>query len=311
MRRGHAGATIAILIATALLPSSASATFHEVSIREIFPGDSAGAEAEYVELQAYSSGQEFVQGHIVRFYGPAGSETGSKGFVSDVSNGQNNMTLLMATPAAAARFGVTPDETMPANLVNPGGGAVCWEALDCVSWGNFSKPEVLPSTAGSPAAPGGIPDGQAIRRTIAPGCPTLLEEGDDRDNSAIDFATVFPEPRPNSVPPTERTCGGGGGGGGGGGSGGQKGGAGPGTILKGRPAKRTSDRTPTFRFRSDEEGATFQCKLDGKSYRKCRSPFTTPRLALGPHTFRVRARHRGDVDVSPATYRFKVVMRKG
>ncbi len=70
---------------------------------------------------------------------------------------------------------------------------------------------------------------------------------------------------------------------------------GPNTILKGKPPKRTADRTPTFRFRSNEEGATFQCKLDGKPYKKCRSPFTRSRAsALGSHTFRVRARHGGD-----------------
>ncbi len=221
------------------------------------------------------------------------------------------MTFLMATATAATRFGVTPDETMPANVINPAGGAVCWEALDCVSWGSFSKPEALPSAAGSPAAPTGIPDGQAIRRTLAPGCPTLLEEGDDRDNSALDFSAVFPEPRPNSVAPTERACAsGGGGGGGGGGKGGQDDNGGPNTILKGKPAKRTADRTPTFRFRSTEDNSTFQCKLDGKPYKSCRSPFTTARLALGSHTFRVRAKHRGTFDSSPATYRFTVVAKK-
>ncbi len=311
MRLRRLGLAIGIVAATALIPSSAFATFHEVSIREVFPGDSTSPEAQYVELQSYSPGQNLVGGHMVWFYNAVGTKVESKPFGAKLANAQNNMTFLMATPVAAARFGVTPDEAMPPNLINPAGGAVCWENLDCVSWGNFSKPEALPSAAGSPAAPTGIPDGQAIRRTIAPGCATLLEEGDDRDNSALDFSTVFPEPRPNSVAPTERACAsGGGGGGGGGGKGGQNDNRAPNTILKGKPAKRTADRTPTFRFRSSEDNSTFQCKLDGKPYKNCRSPFTTSRLALGSHTFRVRAKHHGALDSSPATYRFKVVAAK-
>ncbi len=294
-----------IVAATALIPSSAAATFHEVSIREVFAGDSANADAEYVEFQAYSPGQEFIAGHTVTFYNATGEKTGTEPFDADVKNGQNQMTFLMATAAAAARFGVVPDDSMAANLLKPEGGAACWESLDCVSWGSFSGP--LPSNAGSPAAPGGIPDGQALRRTIAPGCATLLELSDDRNNSAVDFSAVFPEPRPNSVAPAERACGSSGGGGGGGRQGGK---GGPNTILKGKPAKKTTDRTPTFRFRSNEDSATFQCKLDGKPYKKCTSPFTTKRLALGPHTFRVRAKHQGDLDSSPATYRFKVVAKK-
>ncbi|HET7589593.1 MAG TPA: hypothetical protein VFK14_05350, partial [Solirubrobacterales bacterium] len=176
---------------------------------------------------------------------------------------------------------------------------------DCVSWGSFSGS--LPSEAGSPASPSGIPDAMALRRTIAPGCASLLEPTDDRDNSAADFSPVFPEPRPNSVPPSERACGSAGGGSGG--PGGQSGGA-PQTTLVRRPPRRTSDRTPTFRFTSSQPGSTFQCKLDGKPFKPCRSPFTTKRLNLGRHTFKVRARSQsGRVDPSPSSYSFKVIAK--
>lgn len=59
------------------------------------------------------------------------------------------------------------------------------------------------------------------------------------------------------------------------------------TILA-KPAKRGHDRTPTFRFVSDNPAATFQCKLDDRAYRACASPLTFPRLALGGHTFAVK-----------------------
>jgi hypothetical protein len=301
----RAGAALAIAIAlSALSAQAAFATFHEIVFRELYPGSSISPESEYVELQAYSSGQNFVKNHEVSFFNAIGGPIGTAKFGADVSNGANQMTILVATPAAEAEFGVTADLTMAANLLSPAGGGVCWEAFDCVSWGSFSGS--LSPSPGSPAAPGGIPDGQALRRTIAPGCASLLEESDDHNNSAADFEAVFPAPRPNSATPTEKACttaSGGSGGGGGNGNGGP-----PQTFLKGKPAKRTRDRTPTFRFRSSEDGATFQCKLDRKAYRSCRSPFTTKKLTFGKHTFRVRARDRsGEVDASPASFAFTVL----
>jgi hypothetical protein len=202
------------------------------------------------------------------------------------------------------------DTGLTAGALDPAGGAVCWEALDCVSWGSLTGS--LPSPAGTPAP--AIPSGMALRRMIAPLCATALEAGDDHDNSAADFSVVFPSPRPNSVAPSERLCGGsaGGffGGGGGAGTGAQKKGA-PQTTLRSRPGKKTYDRTPTFRFGSNEAGSTFQCKLDGKPFKGCRSPFTSKRLSFGKHTFKVRARDKsGKLDPSPASYSFKVLPRR-
>jgi hypothetical protein len=287
-------------------PPSASADFHLVSIREVFPGDAAQKDAEYVEFQAWASGQNFLAGHSVTFRNAAGMTVGSpESFSSNVDDGSNQMTFVIATPAAEAKFGITADEDMASNLIDPAGGAVCWEIYDCVSWGSFSGS--LPSSAGTPAASGGIPNGMALRRTIAPGCATLLESSDDRDNSALDFEAVFPNPRPNSVAPTEHPCGGPGGGGS------QKGqGAGSGppqTRITRKPPKVTGDRTPTFGFRSNRRGATFLCKVDKRRYRRCRSPLTLGRLKPGRHVFRVKARDDGRTDPSPATYRFKIMGR--
>lgn len=299
-----------LILVPMLAPSSVAADFHLVSVREVFPGETGLPEAEYVEFQAYAAGQNFVSGHSVTFYDAAGASVGTESFDKDVADGQNQMTFVMGTPAAESRFGFTADETMASNLIDPAGGAVCWAALDCVSWGGFGGS--LPSPAGSPAAtPGGIPDTMALRRTIAAGCATLFESGDDRNDSALDFASVFPAPRPNSTAPSERPCGGPAGGPGGGPnpSGTRKA---PQTVLRRRPPGRTRDRTPTFRFASSEAGASFECKLDRKPYRSCRSPFTTRRLAFGGHTFRVRARDAsGQADPSAATDAFKIVRRLG
>jgi hypothetical protein len=149
----------------------------------------------------------------------------------------------------------------------------------------------------------------ALRRTIAPGCATLLEPTDDRDNSAVDFSPVFPSPRPNSVAPSEHACGGGGGAQGGEGGEGQAGGNGkaPQTRLTRKPPRKSADPTPTFRFAAGEAGVTFQCRLDGRAFRSCHSPFTVKPLRLGRHVFEVRARDdSGRRDRSPARCVFKV-----
>jgi hypothetical protein len=81
----------------------------------------------------------------------------------------------------------------------------------------------------------------------------------------------------------------------------------PQTVLSGKPAAKTRDRTPTFRFRSDAAGAQFQCAVDRQAFKPCRSPFTTKALKPGPHTFSVRAVSAGVADGSPGRFVFKVV----
>jgi hypothetical protein len=307
-----------LALAAALLfgAAPALATFHLMQFREVYPGSAAAPEAEYVELQMWASGQNLVDGHVLRSYDAVGSVTGTSTFSHDVSASANQSTLLLATPQAEAQFGMAADASFAAGSLSPAGGAVCWETIDCVSWGSFGGN--LPSPGGTPAAPGGIPDGMALRRSIAGGCPTLLDPADDNDDSAADFAIVAPSPRPNSVAPTEHSCatagsGGGATGGGGSGAGGGSGGAGGegagtlDTLLRHQPPHRTHDRTPSFRFVAGEPGAGFECKLDTKPYRRCRSPFTTKALSAGRHTFRVRARTDNEVDPTPAVWRFRVL----
>ena len=314
--------------AVAIAPAEASATFHLMSVREVYPGSGASPEAEYVELQMYASGQNLVAGHSVDFFDAAGAQVGTATFGADAPNGANQSTLVAATPAAESQFGVAADTGMPSGLLDPTGGAVCWESLDCVSWGGFHGSALSPT--GLPADPLGIPDGMALRRTIAPGCSTLLEASDDRDDSAADFSDAFPAPRPDSVAPSERACssqspaapgnpapgnpafgspanGAGGGGAGSGGAAERR----PQTRIRHRPRRVTRDRTPTFRFASNRRGSRFLCKLDRRRFRGCRSPFTAQRLRLGRHVFRVKARAPGGAtDRTPATWRFRVVRRR-
>jgi len=294
-----------------LAAPTAQATFHLIQIREVYLGSALAPESKYVELQMYSPGQDLVKGHTLRIYNASGEVIGSTTFSANVAADDNQDTILVATSAAETEFELTADSTLPSVATfSPDGGAACWEEIDCVSWGNFDGP--LPSPAGTPAV--GVPTGMALQRTITRGCATALDPADDSDSSAADFSVATPAPRPNAVAPSERSCasGGGTGGGTGTGVGSDHDHGAPQTTLRRKPPKRTTDRTPSFRFGADEQKARFQCKLDGKAYRACRSPFTAKRLAFGPHTFKVRAIGSGSLaDPSPASYRFRVVKPGG
>jgi hypothetical protein len=79
----------------------------------------------------------------------------------------------------------------------------------------------------------------------------------------------------------------------------------PETRIKG--PKRTSDRTPRFRLRSDEDGVEFACKLDRRRLRPCGPRYAPPRLAAGRHKLRATATDAaGNEDQSAAVKRFKV-----
>jgi hypothetical protein len=305
-----AGARRPALLATltlglCLLPAApALATFHLMQVREVYPGSAASPDAEYVELQMWSAGQNLVGGHILRSYEANGTPLATSTFPGNLPNSANQGTMLLATPQAEAEFGVVADAPLsPAGQLSPAGGAVCWEAIDCVAWGSFSGS--LPSPAGSPAAPAGIPDGMTLRRSLGRGCAAALDPADDSDQSGADFEAVFPSPRPNSVQPSEKTCAGGVGGGAGPTADGDRA---PQTTLRRKPQKRSRDRTPTFRFAASEAGSHFECRLDRRRFRSCASPFTARRLSFGAHRFQVRAvGHDGATDSTPATYRFRIL----
>jgi len=196
--------------ASALWSSTAGAAFHLIKVREVHPGSGNDS---YVVLQMLQAGEGFVGGHSLRIYDASGATkytyTFTGGYAAPNDDHGNN-TILVGDTGVQSTFGVAPDDQAEAGFeIDASGGAVCWldgSPPDCVSWGDFTGNASLPDSAGSPASPGGIPSGQAIRRTISPGCPTYLEAADDTDDSATDFSEVFPDPRPNSEAPSERRC---------------------------------------------------------------------------------------------------------
>jgi parallel beta-helix repeat protein len=78
------------------------------------------------------------------------------------------------------------------------------------------------------------------------------------------------------------------------------------TITSG-PPETTEDRSATFEFSSPDAGVTFECSLDGAEFSACTSPITYTGLALGAHTFQVRAVYPdGSVSPSPAEWLWEV-----
>lgn len=269
----------------------AQASFHLTKIREVYPGSvpMLGTDA-YVELQAYSSGQNLLSTHTLTGYDNAGAPTGSCTFSGPVANTADQMTVLIADSAGPANA----DLPCPTLQLAPSAGAVCWGTdqpvpLDCMSWGSFSGS--LGSPTGTPAS--SPPPGMALRRSISAGCATLLEASDDTNNSAADFQPAAPNPRNNASPITETPC---------------VATGTPNTKIKKRPKNRSTDTSPTFKFKSTETGSTFKCKLDRKKFKKCKSPKTFHGLDPGKHTFKVEAIDAGgNVDKTPAKDKFKIL----
>jgi len=210
-----------VLFGAGGVASTASATFHENLIREVHEG--VGSVGDYVELQAYASGQNFVGGKHIVSYDAGGGVLTDYTIPSNVSNGANQATILIANAATVG--GVTPDfvtgsgATGDGNLnVDNTGGTVCYtgssitSALDCVSFDHpndmnpFMTPTFNPPQFGAPVIlPGPNLDGQSLIRTISRGCATLLDTADDT-NSASDFSLGAGSPRSNSASPTETPC---------------------------------------------------------------------------------------------------------
>lgn len=278
-----------------LTAAPAQATFHLIKVREVHPGSN---DDSYVELQMFAAGQSLLSGHSMTLYDASGSLVHSSTFTSSVPNSANQQTVLVGDTGVQGAFGVAPDLVDSGLAISASGGAACWNAggipADCVAWGNFSGGAALQlttgTTVGSPVSPGGITAGKAIRRTIEPGCPTLLEESDDSDDSATDFSEVTPAPRNDSSPIGEHTCAGA-----------------PNTAIDDKPALRSNSSSAEFTYEAPT-ATSYECKLDAAVFGAC--PLGGPKeytgLADGSHTFQVRGVNASGPDPTPASYTWTV-----
>jgi hypothetical protein len=85
----------------------------------------------------------------------------------------------------------------------------------------------------------------------------------------------------------------------------------PDTTIDSGPAGTTSSTAAQFTF-SASEPATFACRLDGAAFAACTSPKSYTGLAIGSHTFEVRATDgAGNVDASPASRTWTITEATG
>ncbi len=203
----------ALVLAAAGAATPALASFHLMKVKEVFPGTANSPDAQYVMIQSFAAGQNFLGSHKIHVYNAAGTEVAGSPFTfpGTVANGPNQMEVLVATPEAASLFNITADLPMTAVLPLTG-GMVCYEAIDCVAWGSYHGSATLPSPTGTPFnAPVGLVQGQAMQRRldICMGL-TTLEACDDTNDSANDFIFATPAPKNDAgtlgtLPPS--TCG--------------------------------------------------------------------------------------------------------
>lgn len=206
--RGLASKTFLVVAASLLialgLAGPAQASFHLNKIREFGAGTSgAGFNDSYVELQAFSAGQNLVGGHTLNVWGHNDTMPTPTTFAANVPNGQNQATILIGDTTISASSNAT---NMALNTIQvSGGGMICWETFDCIIVGTGPAAGVTPPSPVGSAAPFPF-GGEAIRRTIARGCATALDAADDTNNGAADFSKVTPNPRNNAAPITEKAC---------------------------------------------------------------------------------------------------------
>jgi uncharacterized protein len=205
MTKSFRAVIVSALVMGALMaaPAASQGAFHLIKVSEV--NYASDFQDRFVELQMYSSGQALVGGHHLRIYDAAGAVQGDYELPNDVANGGTQRTITIGNSP-------TRDFNYGGVTVDGAGGAVCWNELelagggiDCVSWGSFTPGiEPLSSPAGSNAP--AIPLGQSLQRRLNRGCATLLEAGDDTNNSAADFVVGAPTPRNNATAPTEKPC---------------------------------------------------------------------------------------------------------
>jgi hypothetical protein len=277
-RLGLLVGSILAFLALIVPAQPALATFHLVSISEVYPGSVAHPDSSFIELQMYDEGQNFVGNHAIVLLDSTGNPTGTFTFPSDLpGNGTNQQAMLVGDDDVEATFGVKPDLVDADFNLSASGGAACWaESIDCVSWGDFEGS--TPSPAGIPADGSGIPDGVAIaRRTSGGACSNLLDEADDTNDSDDDFVDAPPVPQNYTTVPAPPAC--------------TPPAPTPATLLDSKPASFTKSTDAVFAFHSNPAGASFECRLDRLSFQDCDSGSVTYAgpLSEGTHNFRVRA----------------------
>jgi RNA polymerase sigma factor (sigma-70 family) len=80
----------------------------------------------------------------------------------------------------------------------------------------------------------------------------------------------------------------------------------PTVRIDSAPGASTSETSASFSFSANEDAVTFRCSLDGRAEAACASPASYGSLAIGSHTFAVRATDRAGNTGDAATHLWSV-----
>jgi len=84
----------------------------------------------------------------------------------------------------------------------------------------------------------------------------------------------------------------------------------PETTLVSQPRRTTTRRAASFGFTSLDDGAAFECSLDGADYLDCTSPKRYTGLSRRTHEFQVRAIDTaGNRDITPESWTWRIKRR--
>ena len=188
---------VAVLCLIAAVPATASASFHLIKISEVGNANPA----DYVELQMYAPGENFVADHYIRFYNGTGAVLETFHFPANVAQGGNQRTILSA---ATWRSHGRPSRTSGRrrSWSTPTARPVIWTR--CCFPDRLRVLRHVRQHAVAADRDAGVRDprrrrGGHLQRSIASGCATLLELSDDTGDSPP-TSTSPPRPRATTRP---------------------------------------------------------------------------------------------------------------
>ena len=172
-RRGRRAAASAIAAAAVALLTAApaDATFHIAHIHRVMAGLDGNTDVQYVEIEMDQTGQQVINSSKLIAFNADGSFAHVVFTVSGstVASGKDR-PWIMASAAFAAASGITPDfvfDSTNGKGLMPEDGMVCWgkpsdqtnpdspNMVDCVSYGNYTGPANVHTSAPSAITPFG------------------------------------------------------------------------------------------------------------------------------------------------------------
>ncbi|MBI5503607.1 MAG: hypothetical protein HY899_02320 [Deltaproteobacteria bacterium] len=172
-RYGHRAAAAALIAAAILLmvPPPVGATFHLAHISRVMTGVGGTTDVQFVEIVMDAIGQHLVAGSkLIAFKTDGTFDHVVLSVPSNSIASGSGRPWIMASAAFAAEAGITPDFVFDSTGVNgliPEDGMVCWGKpgdqtnpnsagmIDCVSYGNFTGPPNVHTSAPSTLTPFG------------------------------------------------------------------------------------------------------------------------------------------------------------